>query len=111
MKLTYKDGKAELIHHDKSKVLKMDVRGEVDLKGVVNLRRLLDKAEMLMRECPELEPCPACGSKEASVRLSGMFYEVACDCGRHGYHGMTAAEAIQYWNIEAKDLRERRAKE
>ena len=110
MKLTYRNGKAELIHHDKSRSLKMDVRGDVDLKGVMDLRRLLDKAEMLMRGCLECEPCPACGSKEVSVRILGLFVDIACDCGMHGIYGRTVAEATMYWNDEAKEIRERRRK-
>lgn len=108
MKLTYKDGKAELLDQGKGKVLKIDVRGEVDLRGIGDLRRLLGRAEMLLRGCLELEPCPACRSEEASVRLSGMFYEIACDCGMHGQYGRTVAEATRYWNIKSKELRERR---
>lgn len=108
MKLTYKNGKAELIHHDKSRALKVDIRGDVDLRGVTDLRRLLDKAEMLMRGCLECEPCPACGSEEVSVRWSGVFFDVACDCGMHGVYGRTVAEATMHWNDEAKKLRERR---
>ena len=111
MKLTYKDGKAELLDQGRGRVLKMDIRGDVDLKGVMDLRRQLGRAEMLLRGCLELEPCPACGSEEASVKLLGTFYEIACDCGMHGPYGRTVEEATRYWNIKAKELRERRKKE
>lgn len=110
MKLVYKDDQVRLLDQDKCRTLSVDVRGDVDLDAIEDLRRLLGKAEMLMRECPELEPCPRCGSKEVSVRVLGLFFDVACDCGMHGVYGSTAAEAMQFWNIESRELRERRKK-
>lgn len=111
MKLTYKNGKAELFEQGIGKVLNMDIRGDADLKSIMDLRRQLGKAAMLLSRCLELEPCPACGSREVSVRVLGLFFDIACDCGKHGVYGRTVDEATRYWNIEAKELRERRAKE
>lgn len=111
MKLVYKDDQVRLLDQDKCRTLSVDVRGDVDLDAIEDLRKLLGRAEMLMRGSLIMEPCPACEQEDMTMKRVGTFYEVRCSCGMCGHKGRTVNEAVGSWNRTSKELRERRKKE
>lgn len=110
MKLVYENGKAELLDQDKGKVLKVDVRGNLDLDDIGKLRNTLCLAEMIMEASIGLESCPACGGDEAYIlRVHTVFHQAVCLCGMHGPECRTRSEASRAWNRISKELREKRS--
>lgn len=62
----------------------------------------MSKRSHLDKPCPELKPCPFCGSSEIALQQEyghlPMFF-VGCDnCGASASYTETEEEAIEAWN-------------